>query len=109
MTRSMRLGVCYYPQHLPEERWADDARRMAQMGLTRVRIGEFAWSRIEPAPGHFDWGWLDRAIDTLHKAGHGIIIGTPTATPPKWLIDSMPDMVAVDAAGRPRKFGSRRH
>ena len=109
MTSSMRLGVCYYPEHWPEERWADDARRMAQMGLTRVRIGEFAWSRIEPAPGHFDWGWLDRAIDTLHKAGHGIIMGTPTATPPKWLIDSMPDMVAVDAAGRPRKFGSRRH
>ena len=51
MTSSMRLGVCYYPEHWPEERWADDARRMAQMGLTRVRIGEFAWSRIEPAPG----------------------------------------------------------
>lgn len=105
----MRLGVCYYPEHWPEAMWADDARRMAEMGLTRVRIGEFAWSRIEPEPGRFDWGWLDRAIETLADAGLGIILGTPTATPPRWLVEAMPDMLAVDAEGRARKFGSRRH
>jgi beta-galactosidase len=105
----MRLGVCYYPEHWPEAWWAEDARRMAEMGLSRVRIGEFAWSRIEPEPGRFDWGWLDRAVDTLHAAGLGIIMGTPTATPPKWVVDAMPDMIAIDADGKPRRFGSRRH
>jgi beta-galactosidase len=105
----MRLGVCWYPEQWPEDWWEDDVRRMAAMGLTRVRIGEFAWSRIEPAPGRFDWGWLDRAIDLLHRHGLGVVLGTPTATPPKWLVDSMPDMLAVDAQGRPRRFGSRRH
>lgn len=105
----MRLGTCYYPEHWPEAWWADDARRMVAMGLSRVRIGEFAWSRIEPDPGRFDWAWLDRAVATLHAAGLGIIMGTPTATPPKWLVDAMPDMVAVDEDGRPRRFGSRRH
>ncbi len=105
----MRLGVCYYPEHWPEAMWADDARRMADLGLTRVRIGEFAWSRIEPEPGCLDWGWLDRAINTLHAAGLGVILGTPTATPPKWLVDTMPDMLAVDDHGQLRTFGSRRH
>ena len=105
----MKLGVCYYPEHWPENWWADDARRMVEMGLSRVRIGEFAWSRIEPAPGKFDWGWLDRAVDTLHAAGLGVIMGTPTATPPRWMLDQLPDMLGVDADGRPRKFGSRRH
>ena len=105
----MRLGVCYYPEHWPEAKWAEDARRMVEAGLSRVRIGEFAWSRFEPEPGRFDWAWLDRAIDILGAAGLGIILGTPTATPPKWLVDSMPDMVALDAQGRPRGFGSRRH
>ncbi|WP_435417964.1 beta-galactosidase [Parerythrobacter aurantius] len=105
----MKLGVCYYPEHWPEERWEVDARMMRETGLQRVRIGEFAWSRIEPEPGRFDWGWLDRAIDTLASAGLEIILGTPTATPPKWLVDRMPDMVAIDLNGRPRKFGSRRH
>lgn len=105
----MRLGTCYYPEHWPEEMWAEDARRMVEAGLTRVRIGEFAWSRIEPEPGRFEWDWLDRAIETLHEAGLGIILGTPTATPPKWLVDQMPDMIALDRGGRPRGFGSRRH
>jgi beta-galactosidase len=105
----MRLGTCYYPEHVPEAQWECDARDMAAMGLTRVRIGEFAWSRIEPEPGRYDWGWLDRAVETLSGAGLGIIMGTPTATPPKWLVDTMPDMIAVDAQGRPRTFGSRRH
>ncbi|WP_086733339.1 beta-galactosidase [Erythrobacter colymbi] len=105
----MKLGCCYYPEHWPEEWWAEDARRMAEMGLSLVRIGEFAWSRIEPEPGHYDWGWLDRAIETLASAGLKVILGTPTATPPKWLVDRMPDMVAIDEQGRPRGFGSRRH
>ncbi len=105
----MRLGTCYYPEHWPEDWWADDAARMVDMGLTRVRIGEFAWSRIEPEPGRYDWGWLDRAVAALHGAGLGIILGTPTATPPKWLVDTMPAMLGVDAEGRPRRFGARRH
>ncbi|EAQ29139.1 beta-galactosidase [Erythrobacter sp. NAP1] len=105
----MDLGVCYYPEHWPEERWALDAAQMRETGLTRVRIGEFAWSRIEPEPGRFDWDWLDRAVETLHEAGLGIIMGTPTATPPKWVVDQIPDMVALDLEGKPRGFGSRRH
>jgi beta-galactosidase len=105
----MKLGCCYYPEHWPEELWAKDARRMADMGIELVRIGEFAWSRIEPEPGHYDWDWMDRAIHTLASAGLQIILGTPTATPPKWLVDRMPDMVAIDAKGTPRGFGSRRH
>jgi beta-galactosidase len=105
----MKLGVCYYPEQWPESVWADDARRMRDMGLSRVRIGEFAWSRIEPEPGRFDWAWLDRAIAALHEAGLEVVLGTPTATPPKWLVDSKPDILAWDGQGRPRRFGSRRH
>ncbi len=103
------LGVCYYPEHWPDTIWARDAGRMRDMGLTHVRIGEFSWSRVEPEPGQLVWGWLDRAIMTLNDAGLKIILGTPTATPPKWLVDSMPGMIALDADGRPRRFGSRRH
>ncbi|MEQ8858930.1 MAG: beta-galactosidase [Pseudomonadales bacterium] len=106
---SPRLGVCYYPEHWPESRWADDARRMRELGITRVRVGEFAWSRLEPRRGRFHWDWLDRAIDTLAGAGLGVVLGTPTACPPKWLVDECPEILPADAAGRPRRFGSRRH
>ncbi|MEQ8268864.1 MAG: beta-galactosidase [Parvibaculum sp.] len=103
------IGVCYYPEHWPETMWAEDARRMREAGISRVRIGEFAWSRLEPEPGTYDFDWLGRALDTLHGEGLEVILGTPTATPPKWLVDSMPDMLPVDRHGRPRGFASRRH
>ncbi|TCD16328.1 beta-galactosidase [Oricola cellulosilytica] len=108
-TRKQTLGVCYYPEHWPQERWTDDARMMAEAGITHVRIGEFAWSRLEPDPGRTDFEWLDRAFETLHANGLNVVLGTPTATPPKWLVDSMPDMLAVGRDGKTRGFGSRRH
>ena len=103
------LGTCYYPEHWPEDVWAQDARRMAETGLTWVRIGEFAWSRLEPGSGDLRWDWLDRAIGTLGRAGLSVVLGTPSATPPRWMLDRHPDMLAVDPQGRPRRFGSRRH
>jgi len=103
------LGVCYYPEHWPESWWADDARRMVEAGISYVRIGEFAWSRYEPERGTFNWGWLDRAIEILGKAGLKVVLGTPTCTPPKWLVDEHPEMIPIDEQGRPRGFGSRRH
>ena len=105
----MMLGCCYYPEHWPEEIWRRDAARMVDAGLRRVRMGEFAWSRIEPEPGRLAWDWLDRAIGILGDAGLGVILGTPTATPPRWMLDRHPDMLAVGIDGRPRGFGSRRH
>ena len=105
----MQLGVCYYPEHWPESKWESDARRMAEMGIARVRIAEFAWSRIEPEPGRYEWAWLDRAMSTL--AGHGleVVLGTPTASPPKWLVDAHPEILPVRRDGSAMQFGSRRH
>ncbi|WP_420333983.1 beta-galactosidase [Roseibium sp.] len=103
------LGTCYYPEHWPEEMWEADARRMVDAGLTWVRIGEFAWSKLEPSPDELSFEWLDRAIDVLGTAGLKVVLGTPTATPPKWLLKKHPDMVALDADGKARGFGSRRH
>ena len=105
----MQLGVCWYPEQWPEAWWADDARRMRELGIAWVRIAEFAWAVIEPEPGRLEWGWLDRAIAALHAEGLKVVLGTPTATPPKWLVDAHPEILAVDAHGRPRGFGSRRH
>ena len=103
------LGVCYYPEHWPDDQWATDAAQMVAAGLTWVRIGEFAWARMEAEAGVLTWDWLDRAIEVLGSAGLKVVLGTPTATPPRWMVDKHPDMLAVDANGATRKFGSRRH
>lgn len=105
----MKLGVCYYPEHWPEARWAEDAALMKAAGLTYVRIAEFAWTALEPAEGQFTWEWLDRAIATLSGAGLQVVLGTPTPTPPAWLVRTHPDILPVDRDGKVREFGSRRH
>ena len=82
---------------------------MVDLGVTYVRIAEFAWSRIEPKRNTFAWKWLDDVIEILGAAGLRIIMCTPTATPPKWLIDECPEILPWDSQGRSRGFGSRRH
>lgn len=105
----MKLGVCYYPEQWPRRLWEQDAQRMRELGIEYVRIAEFAWAKLEPGPGKFDWEWLDVALSVLEKAELKVVLGTPTAAPPKWLIDRYPEILPVDEEGRPRKFGSRRH
>lgn len=105
----LELGVCYYPEQWPEEMWADDARKMVELGLKWVRIAEFTWSLVEPSEGEFNWGWLDRAVKVLGDAGLQVVMCTPTAAPPKWLVDKHPEILPVDESGNVRKFGARRH
>ncbi len=103
------LGVCYYPEQWPREKWEQDASEMVALGLTWVRIAEFSWAKIEPESGRYDWQWLDEAVRVLGEAGLKVILCTPTAAPPKWLIDRYPDILPVDETGTTRKFGARRH
>jgi beta-galactosidase len=103
------LGVCFYPEHWPQDRWAGYARQMRELGLRYVRIAEFAWSKIEPRPGEFDWDWLDAAIETLESEGLQVILCTPTATPPAWLTRAHPEILPTARDGRVMQHGSRRH
>ena len=103
------LGTCYYPEHWPQSAWADDARKMREMGIAVVRLAEFAWADLESAPGIFHFEWLDEAIATLRAEGLSVVLGTPTAAPPRWLVDLHPEILPVNRAGVTRQFGSRRH
>ena len=103
------LGTCYYPEQWPKEQWQNDAHQMVELGLTWVRIAEFSWGVLEPSPGELCWQWLDEAIDVLGQAGLKVVLGTPSAAPPRWMLDKWPDMLATDNSGDARKFGSRRH
>ena len=68
-----KLGCCYYPEYLPQNMWAEDAARMVETGLSWVRIGEFAWSRLEPTIGDLQLEWLDDALEISGKAGLQVI------------------------------------
>ncbi|RDZ59696.1 beta-galactosidase, partial [Haloferax sp. Atlit-12N] len=105
----MSIGVCYFPEHWPREQWESDARQMAEAGIEYVRLAEFSWGVIEPTLGGLDFSWLDEAVDILADHGLNVVLCTPTATPPKWLVDEHPEILQADPDGTPRHFGSRRH
>jgi beta-galactosidase len=111
MQTSTRLhfGAAYYPEHWPEAHWAEDIRMMREAGMTVIRMAEFAWSTMEPTEGKFDFGWLDRAIESLADAGMVSVLGTPTAAPPAWLTQSHPEISSVDAHGIRVQHGRRCH
>jgi beta-galactosidase len=106
---SFALGVCDYPEHVPWEQWKEYPARQREMGLTYVRVAEFAWSKMEPREGEFEWDWLDDAVEALHAEGLRVVMCTPTATPPAWLVRKHPEILYTDKEGRVRQFGSRKH
>jgi beta-galactosidase len=104
----MLFGACYYPEHWIRERWETDAKMMKEANFNVVRMAEFAWIKMEPEEGKFDFEWLDDAIALFRKYDIQVILGTPTAGPPKWLLDKHPDIYQRDFQGHIRGFGTRR-
>ncbi|WP_353808995.1 beta-galactosidase [Agromyces sp. SYSU T00194] len=103
----MHYGGDYNPEQWPEEVWPDDVARMREAGVTMVSLGIFAWSRIQPAEGEFDFGWLDRVIDLLHEGGVAVDLATATASPPPWATTAYPEMLPELADGTVLGPGSR--
>jgi len=108
-TPPLMLGTSWYPEQWPEAQWEGDLARMQAAGLTMVRIGEFAWSSLEPSEGRYDLDWMERAVNAAGKHGLRVVIGTPTDTPPAWLTTKYPEVLRVGEDGRQLQHGSRRH
>ncbi len=103
------MGTAWYPEQWPESRWEKDLELMEAANIKVVRIGEFAWSKMEPSEGHYDFDWLDRAISLAAKHHIVSVVGTPTATPPAWLTQKYPDVLRVQENGQRVTHGNRAH
>lgn len=105
----MEFGASWYPEQWPPSRWATDLRLMREAGMTVVRLGDFAWSRMEPREGEYRLDWLADAIDLAGEHGLRVVLCTPTAGPPVWVTDRYPETLAVSADGRRATHGNRTH
>ncbi|MGC4074137.1 MAG: beta-galactosidase [Nibricoccus sp.] len=102
-------GGDYNPEQWPEEIWTEDARLMKEAGVNLVSVGIFSWAKLEPRPGQFEFGWLERVIDLLWAHGISVCLANATASPPAWFSRAHPESLPVDAAGVRRSIGSRQH
>lgn len=101
------LGTAWYPEQWPESRWDADLALMQKAGIHMVRVGEFAWSRMEPSEGQYDFTWLDHAIDAAAKHGIYTVLGTPSAAPPAWLTQKYPETLRTKEDGQKDQHGNR--
>ncbi|HEY4381940.1 MAG TPA: beta-galactosidase [Acidobacteriaceae bacterium] len=104
----IRLGAAWYPEQWPEAQWESDLQLMEDAHMNVVRIGEFAWSTLEPSEGRYELDWMERAIALAAKHHIAVVIGTPTDAPPAWLTTKYPDTLGMNADGRWREHGNRR-
>jgi beta-galactosidase len=105
---SLLLGAAWYPEQWPESRWDADLQLMEDAHLHVVRVGEFAWSTMEPSEDHYDLDWLERAIRLAEKHHIAVVIGTPTDAPPAWLTSGHQETLRIDTEGRRAEHGGRR-
>lgn len=105
--KTFLFGCPYYPEHWSDEVRKNDAKWMAEADVNVVRMAEFAWDRMEPKRGAFDFSLFDKTIDALGAHGIDTILCTPTATPPRWLTVKHEDWMRIDAMNRRMVHGSR--
>ena len=103
------LGANYYPEDWDIENIDTDIEKMKECGFNVVRIAEFAWKRMQPDEYTYDFSWLHLVVDKMKAANIGVILGTPSATPPHWLLKKHPDMATLSANGVRASHGGRRH
>ncbi len=106
--KHMLLGTAYYPEHWDASLWEDDILRMKEHGINMLRIGDFAWGKFEPTEGEYHIGYFDDFLGLCEKHKMEVIMCTPTAAPPMWLIDTYPEVLNCDIEGNPY-YGPRRH
>ncbi|MHB9858711.1 beta-galactosidase [Streptomyces sp. YIM S03343] len=103
------FGGDYNPEQWPEQTWYEDIRLMRDARVTSVTLGVFSWAKLEPQPGERNFGWLDTLMDLMHDNGIGVVLATPTSSPPPWMGRLHPDTLPRDADGRREWWGGRQH
>jgi len=89
-------GIYYYPEHWKENQWERDIKKIAEMGFEFVHLAEFAWFKMEPEEGKFNFTWLDKVVDLCAKYHVKALLCTPSATTPTWMRINYPETFIMD-------------
>lgn len=101
------FGGDWNPEQWPEDVWDEDLRLMREAQVNLVTVGVFSWAHLEPAPGEYDFAWLDRVLDKCLAAGIAVDLATATASPPPWLGHRWPQSLPVTEDGVRLNYGAR--
>ncbi|EMG24038.1 beta-galactosidase domain protein, partial [Leptospira interrogans serovar Copenhageni str. LT2050] len=63
----MIFGADYYPEQWTRKDWEEDISIMKEMGLSSIRLAEFAWAMMEPKEGKYDFSFFDHILSLIQK------------------------------------------
>ena len=86
---------------------AEDIRLMKLAGVNVVSLCIFSWSSLEPEEGVYTFEWLDEVMDSMYKNGIYVILATPSAGKPPWLIKKYPDIMRTREHRQRLLYGER--
>jgi len=89
-------GIYYYPEHWNENQWERDIANIHRIGYEFVHLAEFAWFKMEPQEGKFDFAWLDKVVNLCAKHGLKVLLCTPSAATPAWMREKYPETFVMD-------------
>jgi beta-galactosidase len=89
-------GIYYYPEHWNENQWERDIKKIADMGYEFVHLAEFAWFKMEPEEGKYNFAWLDKVVNLCIKYNLKVLMCTPSATTPTWMRLNYPETFIMD-------------
>lgn len=108
MSTSFPIGVTHYPEHTDRANWEPDLDLMKANGFNFIRELDICWTKVEPREGIYTFAWLDDYLDLCHRKGFSVVMCTPTASTPPWLVTKYPEVQTVQANGQPFPYGARR-
>lgn len=92
--------------HMPEV-LEEDIRMMKKAHINTVSLGIFAWEKLEPSDGNYQFDWMEEIINRLYDNGISVILATPSGARPHWLADKYPEVIRVNQMRQREVFGTR--
>ena len=114
MYLSEKLKCMWHGGDYNPDQWLDypevlekDIELMKKSGCNVMSVGIFAWSKLEPQEGVFDFEWLDNIINKMYDNGIYTVLATPSGAMPVWLAQKYPEVRRVSEEGIRNRFGNR--
>ena len=115
MRQEVNFGKMIHGGDYNPEQWLDmpeilekDIEYFKKAKINEVSLGIFAWAKLEPEEGVFDFDWMEKIIDRLYENGISTMLATPSGARPKWMADKYPEVLRV-APDRTRNLFGARH
>lgn len=114
MTTPLKTNEFLHGGDYNPDQWLDhpeiidrDFQLFQRAKINTITLGVFAWAKLEPSEGHYDFSWLDDIFDRAEAQDTKIILATPSGARPRWLAEKYPEVLRVNEDGQRNHFGER--